>query len=832
MRTWVRRWVSEWRARSPAAPRTAFIVGAATVVTTAMWLLVREAFVGLVSQNAIAALLNGPLWLRILVGGMLLIGVVAAAVSLIQRRYRPRPDNSSEPVGDAPGLPPAPPTFVGREQDLAVVVGLLDTERVVAVIGRRAVGTSALAVHAAHRIANRFPDGSFYLDLRGLDTERELNGDRALQRVLQLLGLVEPRSHRPDDLDEAADRLHTWLAKRQALLLLNNVDRPEQVRRLLPVGPGCRVLLAGSVDLEELAGPRVHHLSELSESAAVALLAACSTPELVERDPSAAVELVNQCGRQPLAIRLLAQLLRDRGWPLRRVVEVVHEAMRVSPYRQWRVESAALRRVWDACDLTYREMSVAHRRLFRLLTLIPTIEIGTHAAGAVAGLPADQAAALLEELVRRGLVESASPGRYRVRQLLATSALRRLEHEESRRQLARARLRIARYYAVLSEQYAEPLLVGPVRAGRSHEHDAAIDESRRWFEHEHDVLFRLVTTQLQTMLPRRRSGTARRSDPVEAWLWRVAVALCIWYAREGRLDDRQLVVQAVLKLPMTTKKAAIAFWVHNELGVVHRLRAETREAWQEFQLAARFAGGSRGRGLSQAQTNLGLVLIDQGQFDAAVRHLELGLALRSRTDRNGRAISALGLGTAHLRAGDLDTARHQLSRAANAFELLHDETGLAASLNALGVVLWEQDDRLGAAEHWELCRERYVDSGDDVGLAGVLLNVAADRIRTRPDQAAVAADLLSESLRLRAGYPRTHGTGLAYLHLGDAVALCHDADRARQHWQEALRILKPLGGPEVIEAEQRLNQEVIPDEANQGPSTRPAQSDLWAKKAL
>ena len=492
------------------------------------------------------------------------------------------------------------------------------------------------------------------------------------------------------------------------------------------------------------------------------------------------------------------------------VVEVVNETLRVSPYRQWKVESGALRRVWDACDLTYHEMSAAHRRLFRLLTLIPTIEIGTHAAAAVAGLHSDRAAALLEELVRRGLVESASPGRYRVRQLLATSAQLRLEHEESARQLTRARLRIARYYAVLAERYAEPLLVGPIRPGREHERDAAIDESRRWFEHEHEVLFRLVTTQLRTGRPARHGDLAKQSHSVDRLLWRVAVGLCRWYALDGRLDDWQEVVQAVLRMPLATSKAVIAFWVHTELGVVHRLRAEPRAAWQELQLAASVARGSHGRGLAQTQTNLGLLLIDQGQFDSAVRYLELGLALRSRSDRHGRAISTLGLGTALLRAGDLEAARQQLSQAANAFELAHDETGLAASLNALGVVLWEQNDRLGAAEYWELCRERYVAAGDDVGLAGVLLNIAADLIHTHPEQGADAVDMLSESLRLRAGHPQTRGTGLVNLHLGDALALCHDTDQAEQHWREALGILAPLGGPEVMAAEERLTQSRSP----------------------
>ena len=786
MRDRIRQWVSPLLARLPRGSRAAIVAGLLTALAT---LVLREIGWNLIVNITTAALTDGPVWRRLLVGGLLLAGVVAAVVAWSPR---PRPD----PVADGTTLPPAPPTMVGRQTDLATVVGLLETARVVAVVGRRAFGTSALAVHVAHRVADRFPDGSIYLDLRGLQGEPRLSGGRALQRVLQLLDLPEPRSQRADDLDEATERLRAWLVDRKILLLMNNVDQPQQVRRLLNVGPGCRVLLAGSVDLTAIPGVRVHQLSELRESAAVEVLAEFSSHSLVEQEPAAAANLVNQLGRQPLAIRLLGQLVRDRGWTLHRVVAVLKEAQRQSPYRRGASATGPLQLVWAACDLTYQEMSPDRRRLFRLLTLIPTIDVGTHAAGALAGISSARAAAMLEELVRRGLVESAEPGRYRVRQLLATSAARRLRDDEPQRRLIQARMRLARHYALLTERYAEPLLLGRGRSGHEQRYPDAIDDSLRWFEREHDVLFRLVTTD--------RSGLGRRPAEAGAWPLRLAIGLCTWYAYEGRLDDWQKICQAVLLMPIARRRPEAAFWAHNELGVIYREQAQLHRAWRELELAKDHLRGRRKRGLAQVQTNRGLVLIDLGQFDSAAQLLELAVRLRSRADRRGRAVSALGLGAAYAGAGDLVAARRQLTRAANDFDLLHDGSGFAASLNALGVVLWEQGEGSGAEEHWNLSREHYVDLGDDVGVACVMLNRAAVLIRTNPELAGQAVTMLTESLDLRAGHPQTAGLGLTHLCLGDAQDLLGEPERAREHWMESLRILEPLHVPAVVQARRRL----------------------------
>ncbi len=524
--------------------------GAGAAATVVLGVVIKEILADYSIDLFRSGIAAAPLWLQLMVGALLTVGVVVLVTQRLRLR-RPRPDPAAQ-AGEAIGLlPPAPTNFVGRDDERDDLVGQLDSDtgpHIVAVVGRRGVGTSALAVHVAHRVADLFPDGIVYLDLRGLAGGPELSAEAALRRVMEHVGLVGPRTGRPNDLDEASKRLQAWLRPRRVLLLLNNVDHVAQVRLLQPTGAGCGAVMAGSVSLQSLPGVDTWPLQELSVADAVELLSAVSGRDLAtEHDNRAAAELVNTCGRQPLAIRLLGQLLRDRAWPMDRFVQVMASGLGTSPYPH-QPGAESFRQVWDACDVSYRDMSRAHRRLFRLLALVPTIEIGANAAAAVAGLPVDRTTRLLDDLARRGLVESARPGYYRVRQLLAASAHHHNEQDGTTRQLRRAIRRLIRYYALLAERYAEALIPLHGRVNKGRPADRARVESDAWFASEQELLFRLVTS-LAVRVDVRIGGEERQLAVLRPWLWRLAVALCTWYAAERRLDAWQRVCQAILQMP-------------------------------------------------------------------------------------------------------------------------------------------------------------------------------------------------------------------------------------------------------------------------------------------
>jgi len=464
-------------------------------------------------------------------------------------------------------------------------------------------------------------------------------------------------------------------------------------------------------------------------------------------------------------------------------------------------DAMALRPLWEACDMLYRDLPAAQRRLFRLLAVPPTTEIGTGTAAAVAGITPRAAAELLDGLARRGLIESGRPGRYRIRQMLVTSARRFLEQDSTWR-VNRATVRLVRYYATIAEEYADQLL--PTGEGQERDRELAVAEARAWFRQEREVMFRMVTAG---SFATSRARSLLRPGGVTPWLQRLAIALCTWYAYDGQLGEWQDVCEAVLAGRIGPNNRTMEFWARNELGTVYRLNGDPATGAALLNEAAELCAGRYHRGLGQARTNHGLALLDLGDVEAAIRHLDAGLALRPHSDRHGRAVSALGLGVAYLRAGELTAARQCLIEATNHFDEVADTRGTAAALNNLGAVLWEQQDHTGAREHWAAARERFARLGDQAGQSAALLNVAAALLSAGHGSPAEARDLLLESLTLTTARPATRSTGLVHLHLGDAYRRCGDPASARTHWEQALRVLASVGDPAVVDARQRLRRE-------------------------
>ena len=168
-------------------------------------------------------------------------------------RFSETADQPASPVAAAQ-LPAAATGFVGRDDELdrldAVVFGGAAITPVVTIVGTAGVGKSALALHWAHRVRARFPDGQLFVNLRGFDPSGEAAspGD-ALRGVLESL-LVAPAKV-PTGLDARAALYRSLVADRRMLILLDNARDADQVRPLLPGSPGCAVLVTSR---QQLAG--------------------------------------------------------------------------------------------------------------------------------------------------------------------------------------------------------------------------------------------------------------------------------------------------------------------------------------------------------------------------------------------------------------------------------------------------------------------------------------------------------------------------------------------------------------------------------------------------
>ncbi|WP_243788775.1 helix-turn-helix domain-containing protein [Saccharopolyspora gloriosae] len=341
--------------------------------------------------------------------------------------------------GIAPGLPEtgwggllcAPPPgiadFTGREQETATLLAVLDDHRrshsapAVAVTGTPGVGKSTFLVHSGHRLAERFPDGCFFLSMSG-DGRR--TPEHALGTVLRALGIVEDRL--PPGVDARSSLYRSLLRDRKVLLLLDDVTDEAQVRPLLPSNPDCLVLLAGGRGLTGLESVARIPLDVLTPARSVRLLAAIVGTERVRREPSASLALADLCGHLPLALRIAGNRLAGRPrWRVGDLLRLLGGGRRLTEL------TAGDLRVRSAFEASYRECGELARAVFRRLALAERPEITVRRAAVLAEVDVDSAGRGLEELVDVGLLEcAAGSGRYVLRELLRLFAGERLRAEE------------------------------------------------------------------------------------------------------------------------------------------------------------------------------------------------------------------------------------------------------------------------------------------------------------------------------------------------------------------------------------------------------------------
>jgi DNA-binding SARP family transcriptional activator len=542
------------------------------------------------------------------------------------------------------GRPPAPaelpagtPAFIARDLELEQLTKALSSvPAIVAVDGPGGIGKSALAVHLAHTVADRFPDGTIYLDLRGSTPGLQpLSALDCLGRLLRSLGVGG--SAVPGDADEAAARFRSLTATRKLLLILDNALDARQVRPLIPAGPGCAVVVTSRQVLTPLDG--VHHLSltGLDATESTSLLARIVGPERVHGEAEAAERIVALCGGLPLALRVAAARLVARpDWTLSHLAERLNDATR----RLDLLEHADLAvRASLSVSLRHLREDPSGQDAARLFALLGLLDLPTHTVAATAALTGwheHRVEEALDSLQNVRLLEPAGPARYRMHDLVRIHAREQAGDLSEPERHAAAVRRVLHHY--LATAKTASLLLDPAAALALSGYEAdrpgitlgTAEEASDWTEQERD---NLVAACQQAM--------AVQDDPRTAF---ALVATVYWPLVSKGLNHEVIELQTrALEIAVACGDHAaeamgnhLLGWRYQALG---RLPDATRHleqalvCWDRANLPERMMSTYNGLGIAYAQ---------MGRFDDALDAMEKGRTLAVTSGRREFQAAFLG----------------------------------------------------------------------------------------------------------------------------------------------------------------------------------------------
>ncbi|MDV5149808.1 BTAD domain-containing putative transcriptional regulator [Streptomyces sp. SBC-4] len=622
-------------------------------------------------------------------------------------------------------LPGDTACLVGREAELALLTAPVPpgAVSVMTIDGTAGVGKTALVVRAAWALGDAYPDGCLFVDLHAYGAAHESVGpQRALRRLLR--AVREPGAELiygsldldgPIDPDDVTELVTAWRAATSGLRLLLVVDNArsaEQVRPLLPAGPGSRVLVAGRQRLPGLDADLRLTVEPLGSGDAVGLFRELLGGSRADREPEAARELALRCGGLPLALRIASARLQNRpSWTLAFLAgRMSDDARGLGELR------AGDRSVEAAFRMSYDQLTPELRRGFRALGSAPTARFDSLTLAAMLGRSDEDTETLLEDLVDASLLQEPHPGRYRLHDLVRAHA-RRLA-SEAPLEAAADRAAVLGLYAaagrVASDWGPEAFPTGQDVTGPPP--FSGWGEASAWLNAAGGDLVDVV-------------AFAAAAGEFDHACW-IAEALVDHLARQGHFHECRIALEHALECADMTSDRRMPASLRICLGIVDVYQGRFRQAGEWFAEALRYArcqgdprdvaraiagmgaaawplgrtdealarlseAVERASGLDDdwltgmANCNLGAIHSQQGRHELALDHYATALALAEKNGRPRTISSTLCFAAdAHLALGRHAEATDLLRRAA---ELAREAEDLP--LRAAGL------SRLAAAEH-------------------------------------------------------------------------------------------------------------------------------------
>jgi DNA-binding SARP family transcriptional activator/tetratricopeptide (TPR) repeat protein len=620
---------------------------------------------------------------------------------------------------------------------------------IVAVHGTGGVGKTSLVVHWAHRVAERFPDGQLYLNLRGYGPGEPMTVSAALDTLLRGLGVQGEQL--PTGSEAAEHLLRSMFADRRMLVILDNAHDADHVRPLLPGTGQSRVVVTSRSQLRGLVareGAARVGLDQLDPAESVDLLEGVLAERGIAGDESSVAELGQLCGHLPLALAVAAERAsRQPDLELGELVAELREERERLDALDLGEESASLRAVFA---WSYQALDPDVAAMFRLLGLYPASDLSLPGAAALAGTATSRVRRLLDRLVDGNLLQQRRPGRYELHDLLHTYAAELAENDPADdRSAALGRLldwylhSAANAWRVLWANVSPPKTIGPPVEAVSPVAFDSRAQALGWFESERASLIAAV----RVAADRGQHATVKN----------LGDALWYYLSHYRAPDDLLTVLHTTADSARRSDDLPALAKATLRLGTIslHRADHEAARAYYERSRELyELAGDPVGHG--RALSNLGTLAMEMGRFQESADYCERAIEWLTTVPRE----HAQGL-------NNLAVAYLFLERHRDAYE---------TARRALDV---------GRGSSLEVNRATSLDT---IGQALLALGHAEE-----------AVEHLRQARRLLSDVGARWEEGAILTNLGRALSSSGDDDAARAAWTEALSVLDELGAPDVRE---------------------------------
>ena len=686
------------------------------------------------------------------------------------------------PVARPAQLPPAVGHFTGRADALAELADCLDADqgdtKLAIVSGPAGIGKTAFAVHWAHQIRSRFPDGQLFLDLRGHDPEASLTPADVLTHVLRGLGV--PADRVPSGVDEQVPLYRSIAHDRRILLVLDNAGTADHVAYLIPPTSSSMLVTTSRRRLTALA---VHHpvrlieLGVLAPEESVGLLCRIIGARRVAQESAATADLARLCGYTPLALRIVAANLTAR--PRQRIADLVGELAGESRLDALAVEGDP-RTVRAVFMSAYETLSEPAAQLFRRLGLHPGASFSLGLAAALDDRTPKQARRLVDELAASHLVTEIDSGRYRLHDLIQVFARERLAHEETDEQRAAMTVRLLDWYLGVADAANRILDPGRDRVVVTLRHP----QFQPPFAAEATAVLSYLDSEYDNIRSVVSFAASHREFMIASQL---SYLIAGYFDSRGHAQERIEIYRAGLVAATRLADPAMEGLMCSGLGVACIAARQFDEALVHLRRALELmlaAGDKRGEG--HVYNNIAVALGELRRYDEAIAASKRALAVHDANGHEyGMIIALNNQGHSYARTGQYAAGLACLDRALVLARHLRVVRWEAWVMNTLGEAHRDQGHLEQALDYFEQSLRLRRQTDDRSNEALTLLAIGATQLRRSGEAAAAtfaAASQIGEELADR------HLVAMALAGAARAALLAGDMATAQGHAQQALAL--------------------------------------------